>query len=417
MKQIYILLCGLIGISGYAQCTTPTITSAPDPAAICSGNTAQLSATADMGEILWFTAATGGTPVGTGGTYETTPLAAPTSFWVESQNTVTGAPQSGGGKLAPTSTGGTTVNQTTSPWGLMFNAYQDFILNSVDVFLTSANPGTIVIQLKDSNLNVLETANVAAPAGGTNSSPVQFTVPLNFYINQGTGHRLVVLSGPAMIRDLSSSASFPAPIGAVGHITQGTINNANTNATVYYFLYNWNFSPVETCSSVREEVVVDVIPTPDAPAGESAQEFVAGETLDDLDVTGTMLMWYADPNGQTPLADTTPLEDGVTYYVNQTVNGCTSEMLAVLADNPLAVGENNLTSLRLYPNPASTIVTITNSDAILDVAIYTMQGQVVSSQAFGTPEVVLDVSPYATGTYIAKVRSSAGTQHLKIVKL
>src|SRR5690606_24648683 len=98
---------------------------------------------------------------------------------------------SGGGKIAPTSTAGSTVNPGTGPWGLVFDATQDFLLHSVDVFLTSGTPGTIVIDLKDSNFNVLETVSVAAPAGGSGSNAVQFTVPLNFMIEAGTGYRLV----------------------------------------------------------------------------------------------------------------------------------------------------------------------------------------------------------------------------------
>jgi hypothetical protein len=416
MKQIYLFICMLFSIAGYAQCVTPVITSAEDPESVCSGSTAQLSATADSGTISWYNSSTGGTALATGENYETEPLSGPTSFWVESQNTFVEAPISGGAKVAPTSTGGTTVNLTTAPWGLIFNAYQDFVLNSVDVFLSSTTPGTIVLQLKDNNLNVLETVNVAAPAGGSSAAPVQFTVPLNFYIEQANGYRLVVASGPAMIRDLASSSSFPAPIGSVGQVTQGTINNSLTNATTYYFLYNWNFSPVTTCSSVREEVVVAVNPTPDAPAGEATQTFTAGETLADLDVTGEMLMWYADADGQTPLDETTLLEDGATYYVNQTVSGCTSEMLAVMADDPLAIAENNLTSLRYFPNPTSATVTFSNSEVILDVVLFTLQGQMISSKIFGTNEAVLDVSQFAAGTYVAKIRTQTGTQDIKIVK-
>jgi len=212
MKNLYaLLIAGVLGTTGHAQCTIPTLSDVSGPGTICSGNTASLTATTDGGSLHWFTQSTGGTQVGTGSPFVTPVLSGSTSYWVEARNsgTGTGTPTSGGGKLSPTSTGGTTITAATKPWGLAFTATSDFVLNSVDVFLTSSTPGNIVLFLQNSSYTTIQTITVAAPAGGTNTNPVQFTVPLNLSITGGNSYKLVVESCPAMIRDLGSGNNFP----------------------------------------------------------------------------------------------------------------------------------------------------------------------------------------------------------------
>ena len=324
MKKIYLFFAFTLGLSAtlQAQCTTPTLSDVNGPGTVCSGTTATLTASTNGTGIAWYTSETGGTAIGTGTTYETPPVTATTSYWAEAQGgTGSGTPVSGGAKLAPTSTGGTTVNTASDPWGLSFNATEAFILNSVDVFLTSSVGGTIVIYLKDSNYNIIETINAPVPAGGTNSNPVQYTIPLNLSIPVGTGYRLLAESGPAMIRDLGSN-SFPYPIGSVGTVTGGTINNsATSNSGVYYFFYNWNYTPGVTCVSDRQEVIVDVTTTP-VPTVEDFDSCTPA-TVAELSATGENIAWYNTATGGTALANNASLTTG-TYYVSQTVDGCES---------------------------------------------------------------------------------------------
>lgn len=323
-KNYYFFLMALLcTAAGYSQCTPPDITGTAGPSgSICAGSSATLTAsiTGD-GNLAWYNAATGGTQVGTGGTFETPSLSATTSFWVEAQSSgVPGAPVSGGGKTFPGNSASSVV-AGTSPWGLVFNAYEGFILNSVQVFLASGSPGTLVIELKDSNFNVLETTTIATPAGGTASNPVPFTVPLDYTIAPGNGYRLVAVSSPTMIRDFSSGVAFPYPIGTLGAITQGTINNSNSNSGLYYFFYNWNFSPYSVCASEREEVVVNVT-TIDLPTA-GPQSFCGAATVSSLMAEGTALQWYSSLSGGSALSGTMPLSGG-NYYVSQTIDGCES---------------------------------------------------------------------------------------------
>ncbi len=417
MKKLYFLITAFFAtVMAGAQCTVPELSSVAGPGeSLCSAQTATLTATSNGDQIVWFDAAVGGNVLGTGDTFDTATLSATTSFWAEAQNIAVGAPIAGGGKVAPSSSGGTTVVATTSPWGLAFSATQDFVLNSVDVFLSSATAGTVTVQLKDANYNLLETVQVQAPAGGSSSAPVQFTIPLGFMIEGGQSYKLVVPSGgPAMIRDLSSNG-FPYPIGTVGTIDSGTINNANTNPNVYYFLYNWNFSPVEVCSSDRQEVTVEVINTP-APQGNASQTFAEGATLADLDVVGEDLMWFADAAGTQPLSPDTVLVDGTVYYVQQTLDGCPGAMLAITATQQLGVGSQAMPNLMAYPNPVSGHLTVSNSHAMESVAIYNLQGQLIRAVVPGAADVQLDFSGLRSGLYLVKVTSADKSATLPIVR-
>ncbi|MBT0609138.1 Ig-like domain-containing protein, partial [Aequorivita echinoideorum] len=80
----------------------------------------------------------------------------------------------------------------------------------------------------------------------------------------------------------------------------------------------------------------------DAPIGDSNALFCTAATwlsvgitedddrLSDLNICGTNLTFY-DATGTTPIPANTPLTDGTTYQVTQTVSGCESEPLVIMA--------------------------------------------------------------------------------------
>jgi hypothetical protein len=399
-----------------AGCVDPVITDTSGPGTICEGETASLTATHNGDNVNWFDAASGGNLVGTGSPFITDPLNATTSFWAESFVGGSGTMQTGGARVAPTNTSASAVVAVTSPWGLAFDAAEGFTINSVDVYLASSNPGDIVMQLKDSGLNIMEQLTVSAPAGNS-TNPVQFTVNLDFFVPAGTDYNLVAESSPVMVREFSSGhPGFPYPIGTSGTVTGGTINDNDTNATVYYFFYNWSFTPGIVCTSVRVEEEVVVTPTPSLPVGDSTQDFVAGETLADLDVTGQNLIWYSDAGGTNVIPDTTPLVDGTTYYVSQTINGCESELLAITVTEILGVVDESLDSFTYYPNPVSNIVNLSNGQNLKHISILNILGQEVLSKKVDNESVTVDLSSFANGSYFLQVETEFGSKMVKLIK-
>ena len=355
----FLFLCAIshLGAQNNIGCVNPVVSDTDGPGTICEGETASLTATHDGDGVRWFDAATGGNLVGTGSPLVTDPLTTTTSFFAESFIGSPGTPQTGGARVTPTNTSASSVVEVTSPWGLAFDATETFTINSVDVYLASTTPGDIVIQLKDSGLAILEEITIAAPAGNA-TTPVQFTVDLDFLVPMGTDYNLVAESSPVMVREFSSGhPGFPYPLGTVGTVTNGTINDNDTNSTVYYFFYNWTVTPGIECLSDRVEEVVTVNPIPEMPTGNASQTFETGETLADLDVTGDNLIWYSDAEATMVIPDTTPLEDGTTYYVSQTVMGCEGDVLAITVNLILGV-EEFTKSISIYPNPVEDVMNI-----------------------------------------------------------
>ena len=86
---------------------------------------------------------------------------------------------------------------------------------------------------------------------------------------------------------------------------------------------------VNGCESpTRLAVTYTAAPTP-APSATSTQSFCSNATLTDVVITGANIQWYDAVTGGNPLASTTALVDGTTYYASQTAGGCTSTRTGV----------------------------------------------------------------------------------------
>ena len=84
-----------------------------------------------------------------------------------------------------------------------------------------------------------------------------------------------------------------------------------------------------------------------------------------------------------------------------------------------AVGENNMTSLSIYPNPAvsETYVTLEN-DGLNEVSVYDLQGRLVSSMTFvanAGEQVRFSTEMLNAGVYFVRVSSDSATQTAKLV--
>lgn len=159
-----------------------------------------------------------------------------------------------------------------------------------------------------------------------------------------------------------------------------------------------------TCSSPREEVVVVVL-APEIPIGDSNQTFNPGETLADLDVTGTNLTWYANSNGTVVLPETTPLVDGTTYYVSQSDEDCESELLAIYVTLALSNSENEMQSISIYPNPAKDVLYIDSKEPIELLKIFSVSGQQISVENTINSENEWNVSQLTSGLYFLEITS------------
>jgi len=131
--------------------------------------------------------------------------------------------------------------------------------------------------------------------------------------------------------NLCSGDTAPTlPIVAQNGIT-GTWTPSNINTTQSG---SYTFVPEIGLCAINFNLQVNVTPTSEVPTAESVQSFctiaAVQITLQNLQVSGTNLLWYADQGITNPLPANTAVTNNTTYYVTQNTNGCQSPPAAIL---------------------------------------------------------------------------------------
>ena len=191
------------------------------------------------------------------------------------------------------------------------------------------------------NLGISIASDISTACLGTSNT---LTITLtNTSANAATGV-IATASLPAGFTYSSHTASIGSYSNTSGTWTVGTIPanstrtliingiaNASGNLTAYASIVQSNqLDPVlsNNGAGVSYSIVGSVPP----PSGSATQSFCNAATLANLIVTGTSIQWYANPTLGSPLATSTPLVNGVTYYASQTLGPCeSSTRLAVTA--------------------------------------------------------------------------------------
>ncbi len=118
-------------------------------------------------------------------------------------------------------------------------------------------------------------------------------------------------------------------------------------------------------SDTRFEVNV-IVESPASPSGNGMQVFceIDNPTVDDLNATGSGVLWYADAASTSPVAGNIPLVDGEDYFATQTVGGCESEerfIVAVEIETPVSPSGNTNQSFCSIDNPSIADLAATGS--------------------------------------------------------
>ena len=298
-------------------CLPPNITGTTGGIRCGIGSTS-LTATADPGAITtWYTAATGGAAVATGSVYTTPSITTTTNYYVSASSPPV------------VNTGGITVPTGTvaySPYadGLIFNATQSFTLASVDVYPKSTTGGDIEIELYDNGLNFITSYTMTLPAA-TGTTAV--TVPVNFYIPQGTGYYLISQSSPNLILN-TTGVSYPYTLGNVGSITSGFDGfDFIPTSTEYFYFYNLKWLTI--CEGARTAVTATVTPPPALSV--TSGTTVCANVVVTSSVTSTLAdynsyVWSPATNLYTNAAATTAYTGGTatTVYFKSPTGGTTN---------------------------------------------------------------------------------------------
>jgi len=73
--------------------------------------------------------------------------------------------------------------------------------------------------------------------------------------------------------------------------------------------------------------------------------------------------------------------------------------------------------LKVYPNPVVDFLTISHTEELSKVTVVNLLGQIIYNQLLQTDEVKIDMSGWATSTYIVKVYDAENRMaSIKVVK-
>jgi len=199
---------------------------------------------------------------------------------------------------------------------------------------------------------------------------------------------------------------------AANYITNTFDYSFSVNQTIYVRVQN------VTTTGCAEILSFDItLNTPSAPEAEANQTFINGETLANIEISGTDIKWYSDAEATLSLPITTVLSNNQTYYATQTNGqGCESAATAVTMSNTLGTAEWNIASIKIQPNPVKDILNISSKKNITNVTIYNILGQVMLSESGNDKETKMDLSQLTTGTYIVKITADNQVKTIKVVK-
>ncbi|KAA5531764.1 Ig-like domain-containing protein [Paenimyroides baculatum] len=306
---------------------------------------------------------------------------------------------------------------------------------TVQTFCGSATVGSLMASATTTG------ANVYWYNFSTSDTPLANTTPLTtgtYYVGQSIGD----CDSPrktVSVKILSVNAPVINPLNVCGDATVSSLP-LNPVAGTSYKVYNSAFATTDMgqndvvntgtyyisvvengCETARAAVYITVNARPNSPTGNSNQTIVDYGEVKNLKANETNVIWFASyndaVNNVNPLPIYTPLQDGKTYYgVLIGTGNCASLPMAVTVKIALGLNDLDLASLKYYPNPVDSELTVSYKEAIKLIEVYDILGKQIKTQKFDANDVRLDVSTLSAGTYMVKVHTNAGSQFIKIIK-
>lgn len=398
--------------------TTPIAGTAAGTSPICSGSTSTLTLTGSAGNIQWQQSADGTTGWAnvTGGsgattTSYTTPALTVTTYYRAEVSLV----------------GYTTV----------YSNVKQVVVNVLPSAAGIISGTTPVCQGQNTvNYSVAAISNATSyvwtlPSGATGSSTTN-SINVNYGTSAVSGNVTVKGSNTCGFGQISNFAVTVNPLPSNAGTITGSTSVCQGQNTVNYSVpeitnadsYIWTLPSGASGSSTTSSIVVDY-----GLASSSGNITVKGNnscgngivsslmvTVKDLPATPTISLagnilhsdaasgnqWYYEgviipgATGQ----DYTALQDGE-YYVIVTLLGCSSESSNIInvtaSDINNAQGSKNL---KIYPNPANNLVTVTHGTNCKQINIFDVLGQQIYSVKTTGESTEIDLSSFKSGAYV-----------------
>ncbi len=277
--------------------------------------------------------------------------------------------------------------------------------------------------------------NCAGTVTATTTDPLSYSIPGNYIIhwtyndgngNTATQNQNIIVVSPAVPTTTNTQQTFCATnnpkisdIQITGqnikwYDATGNVLSAATaliNGQIYYASQTIN-----GCESNKTAIQVIVNTTP-KPTANVNQDFCASAnpTIEKIVVTGTSLKFYNAAGNVIPI--TTPLVNGQTYFVTQTLNNCESEKQAITVtlstDN---VPAKDITLVQCNTTTSNSMVVNLHS---YEASIINNPGNYIFTYTDTAGNVISNPSAYVlnTGTTLIHVRVATPDGCFKVVRL
>ncbi len=189
----------------------------------------------------------------------------------------------------------------------------------------------------------------------------------------------------------------------------------NPNQTTTY-----TFTPNSNECALNTNLTITVLDSIEAPSGNSEQTASAGDTLEDLTIEPSSIIWYATLqdalDNTNPLTPNLPLDDGATYFAVNDNGQCRSEPFAINVSFSLNQVDNEFLNFNYYPNPVISELQIYNEFPIKEIKIYSISGQLMLNKEFNNTEISIDLNELPRSIYLVKIASDRQSNVIRIIK-
>jgi gliding motility-associated-like protein len=364
---------------------------------ICPNTSATLTATAPGGNYQWYDQAIGGNFLGSGATYTTPPLAATSTFYVET--TINGCTSSRTPVIAIL-TGKPKVAGMTACSGSTATLFVSG--GSSYTWYSTPSGGTVVgtgSSFTTPVLNKTTTYYVVAVINGCNSPITAVTATVTPPPQPPTVSNITICSGVSANLHANAPAGvinwYNVPVGGIPLISSPDYTTPSLTSTTTYYAE----TALNTCVSARIPVVVTVSSLSAAPPPQTDTVcYGTSATLKVAPPTAGVYQWYDAAFGGTLLAtgnsyNTPLLNNSVTYYVQATNGACTSVRSSVNVIVKMPVPPPTVSGAIICPGSA-TILTATGTGGNYIWYSTPVGGTPLSSGAIYTTPILNSTTTY-----------------------
>lgn len=286
-------------------------------------------------------------------------------------------------------------------------------------------PQSVVLDAGDFDSYLWNTGDTGRFLTATNTGTFTVTVSNEFGV-QATSPPLEVLISPVPVvlgQDVDPDCAG-ASTGSIilenlsGVAAQSVIWNTGATGTQLQGLtagvYSYTFTDINGCSVSGSLELFDpdplfVLLTPMGATAETngslSWTLFGGVppyavTVDDIEVAGTMLG---------------DLEPGTYQFVAIDSQGCDFSEEVVIT-GPSNIPEQELASVKVFPNPTDGLLQVSSSYRIRWVRVFDGRGRIIMERSFDAHSGVLDVSSLAPGPYMLELHGNESTNRSRFVK-